>query len=34
MQREKEINIKLHPKLWIHNAKGIPQNPKIIDPTH
>jgi hypothetical protein len=23
MQREKEIYIKLHPKLCIHNAKGI-----------
>jgi hypothetical protein len=25
MQRKREIRIKLHPKLWIYNAKGIHQ---------
>jgi hypothetical protein len=25
MQRERKNRIKLHPKLWIHNAKGIHQ---------
>ncbi len=25
MQRKREIRIKLHPKLWIYNAKGIDQ---------
>jgi hypothetical protein len=25
MQRKREIRIKLHPKLWIYNAKGTHQ---------
>jgi hypothetical protein len=25
MQRERQNNIKLHPKMWIQNAKGIQQ---------
>ncbi len=25
VQKEREINIKMHPKLWIHNAQGIHQ---------